>query len=208
MARRLLSSAAKSTQEKATTNFAIIALTPPALGLGGASDLCDSCTDVLCVCCSGCDEEETEASAVALELTRLRLAEEGGGWEEVGVGCAGVELARLRLIVDGCTGVGCAGDSDTLLSNLLLMKPTPSGAVIQVGGGSCTDGVILALFGLSSPPPGVAPSCCADAAGAAAAAGGGEGACPHQSLSASLRTAQQACLTSQRGVTLTRVGGE
>ena len=52
-------------------NFAIIALTPPAL-LRGASDLCDSCTDVLCVCCSGCDEEETEASAVALELTRLR----------------------------------------------------------------------------------------------------------------------------------------
>ena len=32
-------------------NFAIMALTPPALGLGGASDLCDSCTDVLCVCC-------------------------------------------------------------------------------------------------------------------------------------------------------------
>ena len=102
-------------------NFAIMALTPPALGLGGASDLCDSCTDVLCVCCSGCEEEETEASAGALELTRLRLTEEGGGWEE-GVGCAGVELARLRLIVvDGCTGVGCAGDSDTLLSNLLRM---------------------------------------------------------------------------------------
>ena len=143
---------------------------------------------------------------MALELTRLRLAEEGGGWEE-GVGCAGVELARLRLIVDGCTGVGCAGDSDTLLSNLLRMNPTPSGAVIQVGGGSCTDGVILALFGLSSPPPGVAPSCCATD-GAAAAAGGGEGSFP---ASEPLRVAENGAagvLTSQRGVTLTRVGGE